>query len=491
MFSTTEQPLYVFDHRKRITISAAALMAALFFEFYLTIVYKLPIVGADGSSQDGMLQIFLYTGIFAAFACYGLLKSKRIEFYQNFIRVISRLGVIVEIPYSEIYLSPFVQGKSFKMMRFVEGKQLGSWNLSNDKIWNPNGTSMFLYELISPKSNKISLATNIEIGSLDPQKTRRFEIFAIIGAGVIIVGAYFVYAVFAQIQQQINFGDSVAISSVENVELYTTALVGFGALILSMIYLRSAARKELSNVKVSFGRYGGVPASTTILVLIIFTTVVLAMVVTTIYFLPQSQGTCNSPESCNATVAPGMFMLGTVLAIIVLIIFYAMGLGGFLSAIGPYQRRKMLVATTILVCLSLIFPIIGGVFGQYSYSVDYNSQQELTSINVAIIYPGNATWGYLGASNQEIYWAGGGGAYFSGGQHFKTWIYLPYACCFNASSFEITEFSTLNQGFSVVSVSPSPPFHPADSSSLNISYTLVTPSNLNYTGPLYLQIKTT
>jgi hypothetical protein len=105
-----------------------------------------------------------------------------------------------------------------------------------------------------------------------------------------------------------------------------------------------------------------------------------------------------------------MFMLGTLLAIIFLIIFYALRLGRFLGAIGPHQRRKMLVATTILVCLSLVFPIIGGVFGQYSYSVNYNRQQELTSINVAIIYPGNATSGYLGASNQEIYWIGGGDA---------------------------------------------------------------------------------
>ncbi len=145
------EPLYKFDHRKRAIIVSAVFLVATLLEIYLTIEYRLPLIGQYGS-RSGMLYILSFTVIFFTVGIYSLIKSKRIEFYDNFVRVTARMGETRDISYSEIYLSRLIEGSSFQLIELSDDAIVNSWNLNNDTIWNPDGTSITLYDLLLPRT---------------------------------------------------------------------------------------------------------------------------------------------------------------------------------------------------------------------------------------------------------------------------------------------------------------------------------------------------
>lgn len=486
-FSTSESPIFILDHRKRAFVITCVLSAILIAEIYATLIYNLPFFGTNG----GMFEAVVYNAVFAAFAAFAFLKSKRLEFYQESVRFSSRLGVVNEIPYKETYLLPFPGAKIFRMVRLFNGQPVEGWNIKNSAISKPDGTITTLYETILPKSehnfDPLTFKTGVTV-TLDSRKLNRFVLLGTIGAGIIVLGSYFLYIINAGVQYDLNYGLPVTFSQLDYLELYFTALGGFIALIIAIFYLHSGSKNLPSINKVLYPAYRfRLSISGEISLLVILLAVVLTMVLTTIYLLPAIN------SSGITSIVPGLFFILTGGGLMMLIIISAVGLASFLHEIGPGPKRKMLAIVTVLICVSLAAPIVGDLYGSYAYPVDYNAIQTLTNVNLTIRYPNNLSNGYLGLANQSSDWGGGGNYTMLGGRHISLWTYLKMQggqCCSNTLSHVITNFTTTNKGFSITSVYPALPYHITQSVGVNISYTLVTP-HFNYTGPLFLQITTT
>lgn len=262
-------------------------------------------------------------------------------------------------------------------------------------------------------------------------------------------------------------------------EMYILIVIGFGALIGAVLYLRPIT-KEL--VKIDAAWFKNYPLF--LLALIILLVITLPLTLNAVYYLPAS----NYPSGSSGLIA--VESVGMPIALILLLtLFFGITVGSLAMRMGKYRGKLALVLCAILVSGAFVAPYVGAISGVSAGPPISNTRVVITQINLQISYPGGLSLGYLGDSQQAIGFSGSGNATFSGGEQWNTWFVLPYEGS-NPAGHEITSLTTSTPGFSVVSTEPKVPFMTQEGIGLNVSFVLQVP-NTPYSGPVDILISTT
>lgn len=314
------------------------------------------------------------------------------------------------------------------------------------------------------------------IAPLDSTKIRRFAFFGILGSFSIIVGSLFLYLLLPNQNPGVD----------QYLELYSTAIVGFGAISIASLYLRSASKNLPSDVRMTLSRGASTTSHRGFSILAALSVFTMGFVVVGIFLIPYGMFSSSTSTLSFYSV---FFSFFSFVIVFILFLSTLVGYTTFLRAIGK-QRRRIMVVTAVVICVALLTPF-ASVFYQTALAAstgpNYNVRIDFTTTYLTINYPNAGGSGYLGASKQTIHWTGSATA--PGKDKFNATLTLSYDKFYNESGHMITAFNSTDQGFSIISVAPTIPFTAAGNE-LNISYVLLTP-DFNYTGPLDLYITTT
>jgi hypothetical protein len=471
---TQSMPIYVSDYRIKTLVAFAAFFA-------LSVLLTLYAIFLSGDILD-WLRILIYPYVTAAtVGVFHFQYSKRFEFYKSFLRVATGKGNVTDIPYSELQIVKlnWNSGQISSILIAPRNEPITKRNtmrISNASIKKMRAT---VYDLIIGEITGGVLVENMqrdaEASSAEikavAEKTKSFVLIAGLASIPFFLGGYLLYQLFSS-----NYSEPVfPIASLN--ELVILSLLGFGLLIISVLYLRRIARSLATINQKWFG-----PIPKTLLICIVLLAGTLALSIVSIYELPIS----NNPSGSVGLVAIELTVF-SLTGLLILIGFFGIGIGTLASRAGPFKGRVALILCLVLICFALASPIVGALAGIDSTPIS-GAKVVVTYIVLNISYPHNAPYGYLGNNHQIINWAGGGNATLYGGEHWNTWIALYYQLVPNGD--QITSFVTTTKGFSVNSVSPRLPFYAPAGSELNVSYVLAAPL-FNYAGPLSLEINTT
>jgi hypothetical protein len=159
MYSATK-PFYVFDTRTRwlyIATVFAFLLALVVYENL--VVYPL----APGSASDAITSL-LFPIVLLAYCIWRYIKVVRIEFYEQFVRVVGKGGSAnIDASYTDLEIGPLAKSGrswyySFRISLKARSDQKG-WNVENSKL---SGTSKTLYMSVQEH------AANVRTAQLPP-----------------------------------------------------------------------------------------------------------------------------------------------------------------------------------------------------------------------------------------------------------------------------------------------------------------------------------
>jgi hypothetical protein len=140
----------------------------------------------------------------------------------------------------------------------------------------------------------------------------------------------------------------------------------------------------------------------------------------------------------------------------------------------PAYRGKQAAIVVVVVVLILVLAVAASVASAHAVNV--------TGFDVNIVYAGS-TSGYLGPSSQAL----GGSLSLPFGNTFSYTLTLASGAFLLTHS--ITSIVLLTAGFTLLSFSPSLPYHLTPSSSVSITLAIQAP-NSNFDGPLEILVYT-
>jgi hypothetical protein len=198
---SANKPLYVSDPRRSLLI--VFVIFALLSAFIIVVsYYQIQSSGLSSTDLRAYFYAFLLP-IFTAGIGYSLFRATRVEFYENFARVVGRRGAINrDFHYPDLDLGPLIGGGrgSYTFRISQKGTPKPSWRVSNARIRGLNTT---LYSFIQGQATSVAKPTAVPVTTTSAApitsgsfpRRHPFMIAALLTLALMVVGPYYFWSI--------------------------------------------------------------------------------------------------------------------------------------------------------------------------------------------------------------------------------------------------------------------------------------------------------